>query len=161
MRVYVCLCVSVCACVHVSVCCTLIGLDRLGKVTSLPDCLDFPHRSNKWARLKYCSTMWWRKRIYGAKISAPHCHQDNSITGEGNRVRHSRRLGVIFVHCSCFNFPQSSLRERVSSSNILRQTQNKNVIWSISKTRNGERQRAHLDATQPRHLSDFLLWAKC
>lgn len=40
--VCVCLCASVCACVHVSLCCTLIGLDRLGKVTSLPDCLGPP-----------------------------------------------------------------------------------------------------------------------
>lgn len=94
---------SVFARVHVSSRCTLIGLDRLGKVTSLPDCLDFPQRSNKWASLKYCSTMRWRKQIYGAKIYVLLCCHDNSMTGECNRVRQCGGPGAIFMHSSCFN----------------------------------------------------------
>lgn len=156
---YVCLCVSVCACVHMSLCCTLIGHDRLGKVTSLPDCLDFPQRSNKWARLKYCSTMRWRKQIYGAKIYALHRHHDNSITGECNRARQCGGLGAIFIHSSCFNFklPQSSLMECVtfSSSNFL--------PFLLSKT--SERQETERDSepieTLPQLPFDLLLWAKC
>lgn len=58
----VCVCmrrVCVCVCVRLSAPCvrtrlprrTLIGLDGLGKVTSLPDCVDFPpERSNRTGR---------------------------------------------------------------------------------------------------------------
>lgn len=49
--VCVCVCTAVCSLVHVSLCWTIIVLDRLGKVTSLPDCVDFPQRSNEWAGL--------------------------------------------------------------------------------------------------------------
>lgn len=99
----VCMCVYVCVYVClsappmlVSLCGTLIGLDRLRKVTSLPDCLDFSQRSNKWTRLKYCSVM----QIYGVKIYPLYCFHDNSITAECYSFRHCRWLRAIFMHLS-------------------------------------------------------------
>lgn len=59
-----------CVCVRLSAPCvrtrpprrTLIGLDGLGKVTSLPDCVDFPPPRGQTQRagVKRCSTLRWK-----------------------------------------------------------------------------------------------------
>lgn len=59
--VFACVCPRL-VCARVPPCRTLIGLDGLGKVTSLPDCVDFPPPRGQTQRagVKRCSTLRWK-----------------------------------------------------------------------------------------------------
>lgn len=97
-----------CVCVRLSAPCvrtrpprrTLIGFDGFGKVTSLPDCVDFPpERSNPTGRSEtLLHAAVERKPKICALLSL--CH-DNSVTAEYNW--HGGVPGALFMHFSCFN----------------------------------------------------------
>lgn len=104
-RVCLCVCVfgPVCACVHVSLCRTLIGLDGLGKVTSLPDFLDFPQRSNKWARLKRGSVLRRRRRISALKYRLSTATMITPSPVSVNALDTAWDCGYVFPIFGCFN----------------------------------------------------------
>lgn len=121
---------------------TLIGLDGLGKVTSLPDCVDFPPPRGQIQRagVKRCSTLRWKgnQRSALCSRSAMITPSPLSTTDTAEDRGHCLCTSVVLI----LNFHRGILFSFFSFLGHILKSEN---IW---ETRNKEGSEARRDATQ-------------